>query len=338
MAKTRFAFVSLVTVAGLALASCTSESGDAAGNGGTETAAESPAAENTVTVEDNHGEQTVAQPVENVAATDNRAFELLAQWEIPLVAAPVDLIPESVSAYHDNEDIANMGTHRETDLEALVAAEPDVIVNGQRFTSQYEDIAELNPEATMIELEPREGEPLDQELIRHATTLGEVFGKQEEAEQVVADFEEARDRAAAAVPEDATVESVLVSGGEISHSAPGDGRFWGPLYDMIGLTPAIQSEGDSNNHGDDISVEAIAEANPDWLFVLDRDAGTNSGQEEGYTPAQDLIEGNPALSNVTAVQEGNTVYAPEDAYTNESIITYTEVLNDIADGFESAAQ
>ena len=49
-----------------------------------------------------------------------------------------------------------------------------------------------------------------------------------------------------------------------------------------------------------------------------------------------MIEGNAALKNVTALTKGQTVYAPNDTYTNESIITYTEILNSIADSFEKA--
>ena len=128
-----------------------------------------------------------------------------------------------------------------------------------------------------------------------------------------------------------------VSGGEIGYVAPTVGRTWGPLYDLVGLKPApVDDEEASSNHkGDDISVEALAEANPDWLLVLDRD-GAISADKEGYTPAQDVIAGNSALQNVTAVAKGQTVYAPKDTYTNESIITYTEILNSMADAFEAA--
>ena len=81
-------------------------------------------------------------------------------------------------------------------------------------------------------------------------------------------------------------------------------------------------------------MEAIADANPDWILVMDRDAAVSA--DEDYTPAEQVIQGSEALSNVSAVQEGNVVYMPEDTYTNESIITYTEILNSMADAFEAA--
>ena len=86
--------------------------------------------------------------------------------------------------------------------------------------------------------------------------------------------------------------------------------------------------------GDDISVEAIADSNPAWLLVLDRDGATSDADKPEYTPAQDVIAKNEALRNVTAVKDKQTLFAPADTYTNENIITYTEVLNNLADAFE----
>ncbi len=97
--------------------------------------------------------------------------------------------------------------------------------------------------------------------------------------------------------------------------------------------PALEVEGAVSSHtGDGISVEAIAESNPSWILVLDRDAALSSNKD-GYTPAQDVIAGNTAFQNVAALTSGHAVYAPADTYTNESIITYTEILNSMADAF-----
>lgn len=345
MAHLRRAAVALVASAGLILTACSSEEGSSAdgttsaASSSAESTDESAASESgeTVTIEDNHGSQVVPLNAERVAATDNRSFEILKDWGIDLVAAPVGLIPFTVEA---DENTVDIGNHREPDLEALTAAEPDLIINGQRFQNFYEDIAALNPDAAIVELEPRtdDGEPLDEELKRHVTGLGEIFGKQAEAEQLVADFEEALERAQAAYNPEQTVMAVNVSGGEIGYLAPTVGRTYGPLFDLIGMTPALEvAEATDDHQGDDISVEAIAESNPDWLLVLDRDGGTSSRTEADYTPAQDVISENPALQNTAAISEDRVYYAPADTYTNENIITYTEILNEIADAFEASA-
>lgn len=198
-------------------------------------------------------------------------------------------------------------------------------------------MAALTEGTPIIDLEPRDGQSFASELQRQVTALGEVFGKQTEAASLVADLDAAIARAKAAYDGTSTVMAVNVSGGEIGYVAPTVGRTYGPVFDLLGLKPALEVEGSSSNHeGDDISVEAIAESNPDWLLVLDRD-GAVAADEEGYTPAKDVIESNTALAGVTALSAGQVVYAPADTYTNESIITYTEILNEIAEAFEAAS-
>ncbi|WP_111467141.1 siderophore ABC transporter substrate-binding protein [Microbacterium suaedae] len=321
--------LSLVAVSALALAGCASEAG-------AEAEVPSDAAADTVEVEDNNGTHTIAVPPASVVATDNRTFQTLDDWGIELSAAAVSLMPDTIS-YTQDDSVIDLGIHREPDLESLVAVDPDIIVNGQRFAQFHDQMAELVPDATILELDPREGEPFDAELKRQVEVLGEIFGKQDEAAQVVADFDAAVERVKAAYDADQTVMSVITSGGEIGYSSPGAGRTFGPLYDILGLTPSLEVDEASDDHqGDDISVEAIADSNPDWILVMDRDAAVAADDPE-YTQAAEVIEDSEPLAGVTAVAEDQLVYMPADTYTNEGIQTYTEFLEDLADAFEAAS-
>ena len=329
--NTRTAVAALVAAVSLTVVSCSAAQEQASDATGT-TAAQ---AENTVTVEDNYGVKEVPSPAQRVVALDNRSFELLDTWGIEPVAAARALVPVTIPGIGDNDNIVDIGNHREPNLEAIVAAEPDVIVSGQRFQTHDADIEKLVPDAILVDFEPRDGEPFDAELIRHTESLGEIFGKQEEAAQLVDDFQNALERAKAAYNPEQTVMAVNISGGEIGYVAPGVGRTWGPLFDLIGMKPALEVQNATDDHqGDDISVESIAAANPDWMLILDRDAGTRT--DEGSPAALSVIEDSAPLQNATAVKEGQLYVAPADTYTNESIITYTEILNDIADQFEAA--
>lgn len=328
MYKVRTVFTALALTSALLMTGCgASETSSQTADSSTSASQNS----GTVSIEDNHGTVEVNTPPTTVVSTDNRTFETLESWGIKLAAAPKALMPTTIG-YKTDDSIVDIGNHREPDLEALAATNPDFILNGQRFTKYYEDIKNLNPDAAMVELEPRDGEAIDSELKRQTTALGKIFGKESEAEKLNSDFDSAISKAKEAYQSDQKVMAVDVSGGEIGYVAPTKGRFWGPLYDLVGLTPALTIENASDNHeGDDISVEAIAESNPDWILVIDRDAAI----KEGATPAKDVIEGNEALKNVNAVKNGNIVYAPNDTYTNESIQTYTEVLNSMAEAFAS---
>ncbi|MFV0309768.1 MAG: siderophore ABC transporter substrate-binding protein [Desertimonas sp.] len=286
-----------------------------------------------IEIEDNFGVQTVPVPPQSVVATDNRTFETLADWGIELSAAAVALMPDTI-AYTEDDSIVDLGNHNEPDLEAVVAAEPDLIINGQRFAQYREDFLDLVPDAAIVELDPREGEPFDQELARQVTVLGEIFGHQDDAAQLVADLDDAILRAQEAYDPEWTVMAVNTSGGEIGYIAPSVGRALGPVFDIVGLTPALElAEGTDDHQGDDISVEAIADANPDIILVIDRDAAV-AADDPAFEPAADVITNSEALANVTAVAEDHIVYMPADTYTNEGIQTYTEFLNSLAEALE----
>ena len=297
--------------------------------------ASTPAAQATVTVTDNKGTVTVKTPPTSVVALDNRTFQTLADWDIKPKAAARSLMP-STNKYAKDESIIDIGTHNEPKLELITAAEPDLIINGQRFAGKYDDIASRAPGAAQILLDPRDGEAFDSELKRQTTTLGTIFGKEAEATALNAKLDASITAAKAAYDPSQKVIAVNSSGGKIGYIAPTVGRTLGPVFDILGLTHALDVAGATNDHqGDDISVEAIAQSNPDWILVMDRDAAV-SADDPSYVPAAKVIQDSAALANVTAVTKGQVVYMPADTYTNEGIQTYTTFFEDLAAKFAAA--
>lgn len=326
-ARTATAVLTAVPLA-LTLAACSADTESQAGETGDEP--------RTVTVEDNHG--TVEVPVDpaRVVALDNHVFETLSAWDVPLVAAPKGIMGDGLwPEYTDDDAVLDVGMHREPNLESIVAAEPDLVIGGYRFASSYDDIKAQNPDAVVIEIDPRDGEDPSDELARQIEILGEIFDRQAEAAAIVADYDAAVDAAATAYDGESTVVGLITSGGEISYSAPVTGRSIGVLFPALGLQPAIEQAAEDTSHGDDISVEAIASANPDWIIVLDRDgAGVGEGD---YRPAKELIEGSEALASVTAVAEQQVVYLDPDFYLTEDIQAYTALYEQVAQAFQAAA-
>lgn len=332
-AKIRRSLVASVAALSMALAACSSAEESTSGSSDTSAASSSETTE--ITLEDNFGEKKIAAPVSAPAVTDNRAFEILADWDVKIAAAPLKLVPSTVRDVYNKDTVAaDLGSHREPDLESLVAAEPDVVWNGQRFEQHQEDIEKLVEDVPVLDFEPRDDKDFFEELKRHTEALGQTFGHEEDAAKLIEDFDAAAKRAKEAYDPSKKVMAVNTSGGEIGYIAPKIGRTYGPVFDLIGMTPALEvPEGTDDHEGDDISVEAIAESNPDWILVMDRDAAVSKEGEE-HVPGDKLVNENAALKNVTAVKEGNVYVAPADTYINESIITYTEILNALADAFE----
>lgn len=313
----------------------------ACAGGGSETeepeVVEDGVAEDTTTVEitDAHGTVTVPVNPKNVVSLDNRTFETLEDWGIELAAAPKGVMPAELS-YVSDEAVQDIGNHREPNLEIIAAVEPELVIVGQRFASFYDEIKALVPNAAVIDLNvdvseeaTTPGENLVNGLKDATLALGQIFDKNDQAEQLVADFDKSIDEAKSAYNGTDTIMSIVVSGGDIGFSAPQSGRVWGPLYDIFAWVPALEiDEASSDHQGDDVSVEAIAQSNPDWIFVLDRDASVSSTTDA--VPAQDVIDNSPALQNITAVTEGKIVYAPTDIYTNESIQTFIELFESLS--------
>ncbi|MFA5527396.1 MAG: ABC transporter substrate-binding protein [Peptostreptococcales bacterium] len=332
MKKTRFFKLSAIILTfALMLSACSGPSNETDADGQTNGSLENE----TVEIIDLHGSVTVPVNPKNVVALDNRTFETLSDWGIALAAAPKEVMPAD-SPYVKDEAVQNIGNHREPNLEIIAAVDPELVIIGQRFANFYDDIKKLVPHAAVIDLNfdvsevaDTPGENLINGLKDSTVILGKIFDKNKEAEQLISDFDLAIENAKSSYNKTDTVMSVIVSGGDIGFSAPGHGRVWGPMYPIFEWVPALEVNSSSSNHqGDDISVEAIAQSNPDWLFVFDRDASVSSVADA--KPAQDVINNSPALQNTTALISGQIVYAPDDIYVNESIQTYLELFDDIA--------
>ncbi|HIT74789.1 MAG TPA: ABC transporter substrate-binding protein, partial [Candidatus Avipropionibacterium avicola] len=249
---------------------------------------------------------------------------------ITLAAAPVSLMAAD-NPYKEDGSIVNLGSHNEPDLEAVVAVDPDLIINGQRFSQYRDDFVTLAPDAAIVELDPRDGEAFEGELKRQIEVLGTIFGRDDDASALIDDFDASVKAVKDAYDPSLTVMTVITAGGEINFSAPSTGRTLGPVYDMLGLTPALEADGSGDHTGDDISVEAIAASDPGLILVMDRDAAVSANSGEEYTPANELIADSEALQNVAAVKEGKIVYMPQYTYVNEGIQTYTTFFNQIAE-------
>lgn len=313
-----------VAISALILTGCSATSGGAAED------SSAPAA-STVTIEDNFGSIEVPVKPQRVVALDNTVFKTLNDWNIPLVAAPKGVMGTAWPKYVDDAAVLDIGNHREPDLEKIIEAEPDLVIGGYRFGSFYEEIKKMAPNT--IEINPRKDQDVIAELTRQTTILGQIFDHKADARTLTDGLDAAITDAKKSYDGSGTVLALIVSGGKIGYVAPVTGRSLGLLYPTLGLKPAIEQDAENTSHGDDLSAEAIAAANPDWIVVLDRDGGFG---EEGYVPAKDVLENAEALKNVPAIQKSQVVYADPSFYLDEGIQSYTQLFGDLATAFAAA--
>ena len=311
----------LALAVALGLAGCSSDEEDA-----TAAAAEPT----TRTVSTNQGEVEVpAEPV-RVAALDNTSFATLKAMGVEPVAVPKELLP--ATGYEDwaaDEAIADVGTHREPDFEALNAAEPDLIVGGYRFADHYDELTRIAPTIDVAPSADAEG-GFVQGLETQTRTLGEVLGATDVAQQLVDALQAAEQEAADATGTE-TVFLASLTGGHVDN---GTSRL-APLLEPLELQNVLptQDEATAVHNDSGLAPETIAQLNPDWMILMDRDAAVGT---EGAPAAQQVVAGQQAWAQTTFVKEDQIVYLPSDFYVTEGIQTYTAVYEQIADAFSAA--
>lgn len=322
-----------IAVSALALTACASTEGEepqeATGGENAVSDVEFP-----ITVTDLAGNEVTIESADSIAVTHNQSFGVLESWGVQPTAAARSLMSDN-NAWSTDESILDTGTHREPDFEQVVAAAPDLIINGGRYQQHAEDMQEAAPDAAFIDM-TNEELSADEYVIESVTLLGEIFGQQEEAQTLIDDFHAAVEEAQEAYDSEVSVMGLVTSANEIRYASPQDGRGASVFFDLLDMTPALDAEGSTNHQGDDISIEAIAEAEADFFLVLDRDAAV-AGEEES-SPAIELITESSSLENVPAVQNEAIYVMPDDYYLTEDVFAFTTVLEGLTEAFGDVAQ
>ena len=215
------------------------------------------------------------------------------------------------------EGVANLGTIKEADLEAVMACEPDVIFIGGRLSGSYDALNEIAP---VVYLSTDSETGVVESVRRNATTIASMFGLEAQVEDLMAGFDE-RIAALNAFAEGKTAIVGLVTSGSFNVLGS-DGR-----CSIISVEIGFENLGDGDvtaTHGNESSFELIVELDPDYLFVLDRDAAIAT---EGAQLAQEIVE-NELVMGTDVYANGNIVYLANPAvwYTAEGGITALDIM------------
>ncbi|MBX3071156.1 MAG: ABC transporter substrate-binding protein [Thermomicrobiales bacterium] len=258
--------------------------------------------EGEVTVTHPQGETVVSLNPEVVVAFDLASIDTLLALGIE-----VDGAPELANSPYDLSGAESVGTLFEPDFEAVAALEPDLIIVANRSSPAYGDLSAIGP---TIDLSFA-GANFIEELRANSVVLGTIFGKEAEAETAMADIDARVAALQTAAAEAGTGLIVITSGGALTALAPGGVGGRGSLiYETLGFQTPVEDL-EAATHGEPISFEFLLEHNPDWLFVLDRDAATG---EEGGVAAEQMLD-NDIVHETTAYQNDQIVYLnPFDWY------------------------
>ena len=248
-----------------------------------------------VTVAHAQGETVLPAVPKTVLTLDLATLETLDALGVDVTGVVGSHIPEHLAKYRDSKYL-KIGTLFEPDYETINAAEPDLIIVAGRSSPKYKELARIAP---TIDLSTDENDFLAS-AFRNARTLGQIFGKEDEVEAHLAAIETSIQAVREKSRDAGRGLIVLATGGRLSAYGPRS-RF-GTLHSDFGIAPAVENL-DRAIHGQGVSFELILKANPDWLFVIDRDTAIGQAGQ----PAAQLLD-NPLVARTTAWQKRQVAY------------------------------
>lgn len=232
---------------------------------------------------------------------------------------------EYLQAYVTNDSIANLGNIKEADLEAVMACEPDVIFIGGRLSKSYDALSEIAPVVFL----PDSSETGVVEKVRsNAQIIASMFGMEEKVEGLLAEFDSRIDTLKSFAEGKKAIVGMTTGG---SFNVLGnDGR-----CSIIGREIGFENIGvdaniDTSTHGNEASFEFIVDKDPEYIFVMDRDAAIGA---EGAVLAKEILE-NELICALDVYKNGNIVYLVHPAvwYTAEGGV---QALNVMLEDLES---
>lgn len=201
-----------------------------------------------------------------------------------------------------NGQILNLGSVKTADMEQVALCEPDIIFIGGRLSASYDALSEIAP-VVYLAVDYEKG--VVQSTADNAKTIASIFGKEEEIDAKMTDFN-ARVNKLKDVVEGKNVLLGMYNNNAMS------------LMDTNSQLSIIANEMGANNlgetvgevdkpaHGDDASWETILDLNPEYMFILDRSTATGAA-DEGVLGAKEVIE-NDLIKTLDVYKDGKIIY------------------------------
>ncbi|GLO64782.1 iron-hydroxamate ABC transporter substrate-binding protein [Oceanobacillus kimchii] len=317
LSKNRLYAVLFIAIV-LLLAACGSDDN----NDATDNDSDSNTEENTEqTVDSEMGEVTIPANPEKILAPYHEDT-LLALGITPTAKWAIG---ESVQNYLE-EELQDIETIEWTmPLEQVLSYEPDLIILENSFDSYegtYEDYSAIAPTYVMSQEETSDWQV-------QLSRFGELLGKEDEAEQAIADYETKVEEANTELEdilEDESVAFMWVVGGqyflfeENRHAA-------NMVYSELGVEvpQLVKDLGETEATWDPISLEKLSELDADHVVILGLE------DDEGI----ETLNNSNVWQNTKAVQN-DQVYHIEDQsnWTNSGIKAYEQTIDELINIFK----
>ncbi|MEI4791525.1 siderophore ABC transporter substrate-binding protein [Bacillus sp. FJAT-53060] len=282
--------------------------------------------EETVTVKDmlNKDGVKIKKNPKKVVVFDMGSLDTLDKLGVNVTALPKQVVPKYLSKYEDDK-YENVGGLKEPNFEKIAELDPDLIIIQHRQADAFDEFSKIAPTILM----DVDNANYMESFKKNATTLGEIFDKEDEVKKELAAIDqkvEALKKQAKALKQD----GLMIMANDSKMTAFGPKSRYGLIHDVFGITPADQKLKPSDKHGQSISYEYMVKTNPDYLFVVDR--GAAIGEE---TSAKQLVE-NDYVKSVKAIKNNHVVYLNSDMWylSGGGLVSLTAMMDEVKQGIE----
>ncbi|MCQ2493337.1 MAG: ABC transporter substrate-binding protein [Lachnospiraceae bacterium] len=227
-----------------------------------------------------------------------------------------------------DESVVNVGSILNPDLELLVAAEPDLVIASAGNSAQIElEDALTSTGITVVYFEVSDFDDYKEVLGVMTDITGRKDLYKTYALDVEKDVQAQKERAAEAASADGfEAPTVLfIRAAASSVKAKGStGTVGGEILADIGTVNIADTDGTLL---EDLSLEAIVAADPDYIFVTTQGEDT----EAALANVEELLKSNPAWSSLTAVQNGNYYEIDKSLYNSKPNARWAEAYKILVD-------
>ncbi|OTG88302.1 ferric anguibactin-binding protein [Acinetobacter sp. ANC 4558] len=285
--------------------------------------------ETPITVKHELGVTMINYHPQRAAVLDMNEADFLDQLNVPIVGMPKDYVPHFLKKYKEDKNVQDLGSIVQPNMERIYALKPDIILMTPLQANQYQALSAISP-TVHYDINFNNSQHHHIEMIKaHLMTLGQIFNRQELANQKVKALDEKLEevrKVTANRPEKALV--VLHNNGAFSNF--GIQSRYGFIFNALGVKPA-STVIDKSLHGQPISSEFIKQADPDILYIVDRTAV----MEHRPTINAERMS-NPLLRQTKAWKNGKVIFVDADAwYTTAASPTSMHILiDDIIKGYQ----
>lgn len=247
--------------------------------------------ENSILVQNKLGEVRIPTSPKRVVVFDLGALDIFDEMGLGdnVVGIPKQAIPAYLNKYKDNEAIENTGSLIEPNFQRVNEANPDLIIIGGRQEKDFEEFSKIAP-TLFYELDY---EDYIGSISTNLLQIGKIFDLEKEAHAINEDMLHTIKEVAA---KDTEAKGLFLMHNNGKFSAYGKGSRFGYIHDDFRVQP-VSEEIESSSHGQSISSEYIQEMDPDYIFILDRNAAIGNGTLSKSSVENGLIKETKAYKN-----------------------------------------